>query len=129
MFMLRNLLNRLFTGLESERSASPDQLMIWALVKEAVYHRVHRKGFIALMKRLVDQTRNYTFTPDDLDDWDGNLLLLFGSDDPATPPEKREAMIQLYPRAEVVVIEGGEHGISMTHEAEYYGAIDSFLRA
>lgn len=127
MYMLRSLLNRLFTGLESERTENPDQIMIWALVKEAVYHRVQRKGFVALMKRLIDQTRNYAFTANDLADWEGKLLMLFGSDDPATPPERREAMRQLYPDADLEVIEGGQHGISMTHEAEYYGTIEKFL--
>jgi len=101
--------------------------MIWALVKEVVFHRLQRKDFIALLRRLVDQTQNYNFTADDLVDWKGKMLIIFGSKDPATPPEKREAMRALYPQAKVVVVEGGEHGISMTEKDQYYGAIDSFL--
>jgi pimeloyl-ACP methyl ester carboxylesterase len=125
--LIRSLVNRTFTGLESQRTQDPDQLMIWALVKEVVFHRLRRKDFIALMRRLVDQTENYTFTADDLVDWKGKMLIIFGSKDPATPLEKREAMRALYPQAKVVVIEGGEHGISMTEKDQYYGAIDSFL--
>ena len=53
--------------------------------------------------------------------------MLFGSEDPTTPEDKREAMRALYPQAEMVVFEGGEHGIGLTHKQEYYAAIDSFL--
>jgi pimeloyl-ACP methyl ester carboxylesterase len=36
-------------------------------------------------------------------------------------------MCDLYPRAEVKVFEGGEHGIAITHQQEYFQAIDEFL--
>jgi pimeloyl-ACP methyl ester carboxylesterase len=125
--IIRSMVNKTFAGLESHRSGDPDHVMIWALVKEVVFHRVQREDFIALMKRLVDQTENYSFTPQDLQNWHGKLLLLFGSKDPATPSEKREAMKNLYPQAEMVVFEGGEHGISFTHREQYYAAIEAFL--
>ena len=37
------------------------------------------------------------------------ILMLFGAEDPATPPEKRQAMEALYPKAESIVFEGGQH--------------------
>jgi pimeloyl-ACP methyl ester carboxylesterase len=36
-------------------------------------------------------------------------------------------MRQLYPQAEVKVFEGGEHGIALSHQQEYFSAIDEFL--
>jgi len=36
-------------------------------------------------------------------------------------------MRQLYPQAEVKVFEGREHGIALTHQQEYFSAIDKFL--
>ncbi|HEY43442.1 MAG TPA: alpha/beta hydrolase [Anaerolineae bacterium] len=126
-FLLRALINRSFSRLMSDRTGDQNVSMLWALLREVMYYRVKREDLIAALQRLVDQTQNYTFSPDDLRDWTGSMLVLFGSEDPATPPEKREAMRALYPRAELKVFEGGEHGIAFTHQVEYYAAIDEFL--
>jgi pimeloyl-ACP methyl ester carboxylesterase len=88
---------------------------------------VGRADFVTAMRRLIDQTENYTFSPDDLADWPGSILMLFGDGDPATPPEKRQAMKALYPRAETIVFQGGEHGIALSHQEAYFQAIDDFL--
>jgi len=127
MFLLRALINRSFAGLESGGVDDPDLELLWALVKEVLYYRVKRQDFLAALQRLVDQTENYTFSPDDLKDWPGSILMLFGSEDPATPADKRQAMRELYPQAEMVVFEGGEHGIGLTHKQEYFATIDAFL--
>ena len=80
-----------------------------------------------MIQRLIDQTDNYTYSADDLEDWPGEILLVFGSEDPATPLTRREAMRELYPQAEMNVFEGGEHGIAITHQQEYFAVIDEFL--
>ncbi len=126
-FLLRSMLNKSFARLESDRSGNPDVVLLWALVSEVVNFRLGRAEMLAMMQRLVNQTENYTFSPEDLEGWPGQMLLVFGSADPATPLEKREAMQQLYPHAEVKVFEGGEHGIAITHQQEYFSVIDRFL--
>jgi len=126
-FLLRALINRSFARLISDKTGDPDLTMLWALVKEVVFYRVKREDMLAALQRLVDQTQNYTFSPDDLKDWPGSILVMFGSEDPATPQEKRQAMRVLYPQAEVKVFEGGEHGIALSHQQEYFAAIDEFL--
>ena len=126
-FLLRWMLNKSFARLESNLSSSPDLVLLWALVNEAINFRLDRADILALMQRLVDQTETYTFSPEDLADWPGRILLVFGSDDPATPIEKREAMQQLYPQAEVKVFEDGEYGIAITHQQDYFAVIDEFL--
>jgi len=126
-FLLRALINRSFARLISDKTGDPDLAMLWALVKEIVFYRVKREDLLAALQRLVDQTENYTFSPDDLKDWLGSILMVFGSEDPSTPPEKRQAMRVLYPQAEVKVFEGGEHGIAISHQREYFAAIDEFL--
>ena len=126
-FLLKALLNRAFGSLESTNGDDPDMSLLWALAKEAVNHRMSRADLFALMERLLDQTDNYEFRPDDLNDWPGSMLLVFGSEDPATPQEKRDAMVELYPQAELKVFEGGEHGIAITHQREYFAVIDEFL--
>jgi pimeloyl-ACP methyl ester carboxylesterase len=126
-FLLRWMLSKSFARLESNKSDNPEMALIWALVNEAINFRLGRADMLALLQRLINQTENYTFSTEDLEDWAGRMLLVFGSEDPATPLEKREAMQQLYPQAEVKVFEGGEHGIAVTHQQEYLAAIDAFL--
>jgi pimeloyl-ACP methyl ester carboxylesterase len=126
-FMLRSMINRTFASLESKKEADPDLALLWALVKEVTYFRVGKADILAGLDRLIDQTQNYTFSPEDLQDWPGSILILFGSEDPGTPREKQEEMRQLYPQAEVKVFEGGEHGIALSHQQEYFSAIDEFL--
>ena len=126
-FMLRWMINRSFSRLESRTSENEDMDLLWALVREAVYFRLKREDILAMIQRLIDQTDNYTFSADDLDDWPGKILLVFGSEDPATPLARREAMIELYPQAEMKVFAGGEHGTAITHQQEYFAVMDEFL--
>ena len=126
-FLLRWMINRSFARLESTKTGDKDMALLWALVREAVNFRIGRADILALIQRLINQTENYTFSADDLKDWPGKILLVFGSEDPATPAEKRQAMRDLYPQAEVMVFEGGEHGIAITHQQECFQTIDEFL--
>jgi len=127
MFALRGLINRSFGRLDDSQRTDPDQALLWALVNEVVTYRIGRSDFVAAMRRLIDQTNNYSFSAGDLADWPGSILMLFGTEDPATPAEKRQAMTTLYPQAETIVFEGGQHAIALSHQDTYFKAIDSFL--
>jgi pimeloyl-ACP methyl ester carboxylesterase len=124
--VLRALMNRAFARLDSNR-ADPNLVLLWVLVKEVMYSRVGREDILAALLRLTDQTENYTFSPGDLSEWPGQILMLFGAEDPATPPDRRAAMRELYPQAEMKVFEGGKHGIALSHQEQYFAAIDEFL--
>jgi pimeloyl-ACP methyl ester carboxylesterase len=125
MGMLRTMLNRSFARLDNSQEF-PDMALLWALAKEALAG-LQRRDLLALIGRLIDQSAHYTFSAQDLQDWPGEILLVFGSEDPASPLEKRQAMQALYPQAQMVVFEGGQHGIALTHQKEYFAAIDAFL--
>lgn len=126
-FLLRALVNRSFSRLLGDADDTPERALAVALLQEIMRTRVGRKDFIALLERLVDQTEHHAFSPHDLQGWPGQILLLFGSDDPATPPNKREAMQQLYPQADVRVFQGADHTFALTHQKEYFQAVDRFL--
>jgi pimeloyl-ACP methyl ester carboxylesterase len=126
-FLLRALMNRSLARLVKEGSDGPQLLLMQAQLREIMLFQVGRADILAALRRLIDQTTNYTFSPDDLKDWPGRILALMGSEDPATPPDKQEAMRQLYPQADIRVFEGADHTVSVSHQHEYYGAIDAFL--
>jgi proline iminopeptidase len=125
--ILRTLMNRSFSRLVSAGELKPEQTLMMAQLKEIMHTRVGRKDILAALLRLIDQTDHYSFEPEDLADWRGQMLLLMGSDDPSTTPEKREALARLYPQAEHVVFDGADHSVSVTHKEQYYQALDDFL--
>lgn len=127
-FVLKMLINYSFSRLDTNLSDEyPEMALLWALVKEVMDTRVRREDIFALLNRLVDQTENYNFSPDDLKDWGGSILIVCGTEDPSTPADKRAALQKLYPQAQMDVFEGGAHGIALTHQKEYFAAIDEFL--
>jgi len=127
-FLLKALINRSFARLDSsEASQDSDTALLWAMVREVMTTRVTRADILALLTRLIDQTDNFPFDEDPLHGWPGQMLLIFGSEDPATPADRREAMQRRYPQAEVVVFEGDGHAMAITRQEEYFAALDSFL--
>jgi pimeloyl-ACP methyl ester carboxylesterase len=127
--LLRALMNRSFSRLVAEGDQKPVQMLMMAQLKEIMHTRIGREDILAALQRLIDQTDNYTFEVEDLADWPGQMLVLMGSEDPSTTPEKREALASLYPQAEHVVFEGADHSLSVTHSDEYYRALDAFLES
>jgi pimeloyl-ACP methyl ester carboxylesterase len=127
--VLRWLANLAFGRLGSGETEDPDMMLLLALVQEVMKYRVSRADLLAMLERLVDQTHNYTFTAEDLVDWPGDILVLFGAEDPATPPERREETRALYPQAKIVTFEGGGHAVALSHQVQYFAAIDEFLAA
>ena len=125
--VLRALMNRSFSRLAGEGTLDPERILMMAQLKEIMFTRVDRRDILAALRRLIDQTENYEFRPDDLANWPGQILVLMGSEDPSTTPEKREAMAELYPQAQHVVFEGADHAVSLTHREQYYQALDTFL--
>jgi pimeloyl-ACP methyl ester carboxylesterase len=127
--VLRAVIRRSFDRLGRDAEDDPSVALTMALAREAVLYPVGRKDILAGLRRVADMTASFTYAPDDLDDWPGKMLILMGSEDPATPPETRDAMKVLYPHAEVKIFEGGGHAIAVSHQEEYFAAIDGFLES
>jgi pimeloyl-ACP methyl ester carboxylesterase len=107
-------------------AGKPGVALAMALSREIVQFRLGRAALLAALRRVI-AAGAAPYTPDDLKDWPGILLLVFGSDDPGTPPDVREAMQRLYPRAEVRVFEGSGHTLAASRQEEYYQIIGDFL--
>jgi len=66
-----------------------------------------------MMRRVLDLAENHRFTPDDLSDWPGRILLLMADDDPATPEPAREAMAAFHPQAQMRLFSGSGHATAV----------------
>lgn len=58
---------------------------------------------------VLDYLRNYSFTPGQLDGWDGRVQIFETATDRVIPPAERARLKQLYPRATVTSFDSGGH--------------------
>jgi pimeloyl-ACP methyl ester carboxylesterase len=124
MGMVRQMIRRTFQSMMPEPSA--DNACLLAIFDELIGFALTRKDVIGILERMADYSMR-TFTPEDLSAWPGKVLLFFGENDPATPPDVRQKLAALYPGCQVHLFEGSEHTTSVTHQEEYLEVIDNFL--
>jgi pimeloyl-ACP methyl ester carboxylesterase len=124
MGMVRGVVRRAFQSMMPEPSEETACLL--AIYDELIDYALTKKDVMAILERMVDYSGR-TFTPQDLSTWPGKVLLVFGENDPATPPEVRQKLESLYPGCQVHVFEGSGHTTSVTHQEEYQAVIDNFI--
>jgi pimeloyl-ACP methyl ester carboxylesterase len=124
MGLVRPLMRRVFRPMMPEWSEETACLL--AIFDELVGFALDKKDVIGILERTVDYSVG-SFTPEDLSGWPGKMLLVFGEDDPATPPEVRQRLASLYPGCHVHRFEGAGHTTSVTHQDEYVAVIEDFL--
>ncbi len=107
----------------------PQVMLSKALFTEIVNYHLTKGQLISLLQRTVDVGINYRFTPQDLDHWQGRILLLMAEDDPATPEPVRQAITAMYPQAQARLFSGSGHMTAVLQQDEYFAATDEFLSA
>jgi pimeloyl-ACP methyl ester carboxylesterase len=123
--ILRALFRRSLSGL----MRTPDRRLrrsVRAYFRHLSYSRSDRLQITSAYRRILDFDR-HKFTPHDLQNWPGKILLLLSEDDPLTPAPVRQALAKLYPQAEIRLFSGSGHLSSMLNMEEFTGAIESFL--
>jgi pimeloyl-ACP methyl ester carboxylesterase len=121
--MVMKSFERLGKGDDENRAAA----LVMAQAREIVQYRLQRENFLALFSLIADMGTRCPYNPDSVRRWTGKMLLIFGTEDPSTPADVRAKMSSLYPQAKVILFEGGSHTIAVTHQKEYFEAIDNFL--
>jgi pimeloyl-ACP methyl ester carboxylesterase len=90
---------------------------------------ITRQECISRLQVWVDFDRHSRFSPGDLEDWPGEVLILEAERDTTFPHWERQALRKLYPAAQVRVFRGGGHAASLDRRDEYIAAIRAFLAA
>ena len=124
--ILRAFFKRTMSGLMTD-DALPEVMLMNAHFREIVDYHLTKAQLVSLMARTVDVSERYTFTPDDLKAWPGRILLLMADDDPATPEPVRQAIMAMYPQAQVRLFSGSGHMTSILKQDEYIGAMAKFI--
>ena len=124
MGLVRRMMRRVFQSMMPEWSEETACLL--AIFDELVEFTLDKKDVLGILERTVDYSAR-SFGPQDLSEWPGKILLVFGADDPATPPDVRQRLESLYPGCQVHLFEGAGHTTSVTHQDQYLAVVDKFL--
>jgi pimeloyl-ACP methyl ester carboxylesterase len=86
-----------------------------------------RTELVSSFDDTIDYRLHYQFSPDDLTDWPGKVLVLQLDDDPATGPEMRQTLRQLYPQTQVHTFQRASHTPFLSRPDEFYPLVNAFL--
>jgi len=86
---------------------------------------ITKEDLVARYKVGADFTLNYAFTPADMKDWPGSILIMQGEDDPLVKAPEQEALKVLYPHAQVHMFHGTGH---VAEPEEQALVVKDFLR-
>ena len=108
--------------------APPEEQTFWyGLLDELLETRLTKADLVSALAEMQDYDTHHRFTPLDLADWPGRVLLIESAHDEAFSPAARAALRALYPRARVLTFGGSGHAVMVTDPAEYIAAVKEFL--
>ena len=97
----------------------------WLAYFNEMFATITKEDLVTRYEVAADFALNYAFTPDDLQDWPGSVLILQGEDDPLVKASEQEALKVLYPRAQVHIFHGTGH---VAEPEELVLVVKDFLR-
>ncbi len=114
--------------LSTLRAARHPEAEFWsAYLNEAMATERLKEVVIHQNKCLFDVARQPRFTPDDLKEWHGKILIIESEDDPAIPARSRALLRNTYPQAEVHAFKDAGHASSILKREEAVSIIKAFL--
>jgi pimeloyl-ACP methyl ester carboxylesterase len=109
-------------------AANHPEAEFWrAYLNEAIATKLLKEVFIHQNKCLLDVAHRPEFTPDDLHDWNGKILIIESDDDPAINSRDRALLRSIYPRAQVHTFKDAGHASSILRREEVVSVIKTFL--
>ena len=109
------------------RDMAPASRPFWRAYFAQLRRSITRHECISRLQVWVDFDSTSRFSPADLANWPGEVLILEAERDTTFPAWERQALRRLYPTARVRVFMGGGHAASLDRRDEYIAAIRAFL--
>jgi pimeloyl-ACP methyl ester carboxylesterase len=114
--------------LSTLRARNHPEAEFWrAYLNEAIASDWLKQVFIHQNRCLLDLTHQPAFTPDDLKQWPGKILIIESADDPAIPPRDRALLKSTYPQSQVHTFADAGHASSILRREEVVSLITAFL--
>jgi pimeloyl-ACP methyl ester carboxylesterase len=124
LFKLR--LNQIF--LSTLRAAKHPEFEFWrAYLNEAVASNRLNEVAVHQNRVLLELARQPQFSPEDLEEWRGGILIIDSDNDPAISAKDRELLRKTYPQAQTHTFRGAGHASSILMREEFVSIIRSFL--
>jgi pimeloyl-ACP methyl ester carboxylesterase len=108
-------------------SVQPEEQLFWQAMLRELVAKLTRADMVSSFDETIDYRLNYHFSPADLTTWSGNILILQSDDDPATKPEMRLALRNLYPQAQTHTFHQAGHTPFLSQPDEFYPLVRAFL--
>jgi pimeloyl-ACP methyl ester carboxylesterase len=99
-----------------------------AYMREASTRFLNKPWTVSASRCGADFFMNYSFSRQDLEPWQGRILLIESDDDQAFGLRQREALKATYPQAQVHTFHAAGHIPAITREPEYITLIRDFLK-
>lgn len=99
-----------------------------AYMREAYTRFLNKSWTLSSSRCIADYCRNYSFSRQDLEHWQGRILLIESDDDQAINLRQREALKATYPQAQVHTFHAAGHMPAITKELDYIALILDFLK-
>lgn len=107
-----------------------DERAFWqAFLTEQVVLYATKSWLISQYKLLVDYCEHYHFTPEDLAQWTGPILILAADNDEIVQRIAPGSLARYYPRASTHIFHEAGHSPPLTKRQEYIEVVQEFLRA
>ncbi len=126
-FMVKRLyrknLSKIFRGQRVRKEMSEAR----AYFKEALMKLTSKEDILCSYSRIKEYDLNYNLSGHEKLPETGNILLVFGDNDPVCPPEMRKKMEVIYRGAQKYIFSGTGHSAPIVKREEYLKIIDDFL--
>ncbi|MCU0514324.1 MAG: alpha/beta hydrolase [Anaerolineae bacterium] len=107
----------------------PEEAAFWrAYLRELFTQRLDKSHLLSTYHCLIDFLAGRHYTPADLADWHGRLLLIDSDDDATFPPAMQQRLRDLYPAARTHTFHGAGHSPGSTQRQAYFDLVRGFLR-
>lgn len=99
----------------------------WRAYFRQLIATITKQECVGRLQIWIEFDRTSRFTPHDLANWPGKILILEADTDATFPPKERAALHRLYPQARAITFNQGGHAASISHRGAYIEAMRRFL--
>jgi pimeloyl-ACP methyl ester carboxylesterase len=119
-FLLRIALQMMLRNVSRDRE-------IWKREYSELISKMTHKDLISRYRIAIDFDEHYALQPSDLNQWQGQILILEGSADRIAGKKIREGLRSLYPQAQIHIFQGAGHSAILTHTEEWLNVVSQFI--
>lgn len=121
MRIFKRIVSPLVTVQESKRA-------FWKTYLDELFEQhLTKVDVLSHFQSLLDAQAKYAYARGERSSWSGNVLVIWGENDPHRNEKSRKGMLEIYPPAQIHIIPGSGHTVAMSKPVKYSQAVKSFL--